>query len=758
MQEIETQPALPLDTDEENLAGFRLQRLEILNWGTFNDQVWTLQLDGKNGLLTGDIGSGKSTLVDAITTLLVPAHRVAYNKAAGAENKERSLRSYVQGYYKSERNDLAGKAKPVPLRDQSSYSVILGVFHNRGYRQTVTLAQVFWSKDLQGQPERFFVCAEHAMSIVDDFSRFGSEINTLRKRLRNQGVEIIDRYPQYGAWFRRRFGIGNEQALDLFHQTVSMKSVGNLTEFVRDHMLEPFEIAPRIKALISHFDDLNRAHEAVLKAKRQIDLLTPLIDNCNQHAARNEQVLNMRHYREALKTYFSTQKLTLLTQRIEHLQNEQRKQQIQAARLHETVRAQRNHESELKQQIADNGGDRIERMKAEIQQLQLDSAKRRTNAENFAKLLAVIDLPPPDDEEAFLNLQTELKAQHDHYEQQQAEQQNAYQEINYQFRNKREEHQQLTRNITALKKRRSNIEQMQIDIRSELCRALSISEAELSFAGELIQVREEDKDWEGAAERLLRSFGLSLLVLDQYYGQVASWVDQTHLRGRLVYYRVRQSELRALPGLHPQSLVHKLAIKPDSPFYVWLETEVANRFDVACCENQEQFRREKRAMTRNGQIKAAGDRHEKDDRHAINDRSRYVLGWDNKDKITVLENQARHLETELADLAGAISQIDATLKRIASSLQALNKLEVYEDFQNIYWQPLIQRIENLQNELYRLQSASSLLQTLTQKLQEIESEREQNELRHDELKKALHRTELKIEQAQNLQQETLEFV
>ena len=70
--------------------GFRLQRLELFNWGTFDSQVWTLQLNGQNSLLTGDIGSGKSTLVDAITTLLVPAQRIAYNKAAGADNKERS--------------------------------------------------------------------------------------------------------------------------------------------------------------------------------------------------------------------------------------------------------------------------------------------------------------------------------------------------------------------------------------------------------------------------------------------------------------------------------------------------------------------------------------------------------------------------------------------------------------------------------------------------------------------------------------------
>src|SRR5450759_5581175 len=86
---------------DDALAGFRLHRLEVFNWGTFDGRVWILNPSGKNALLTGDIGSGKSTLVDAVTTLLVPAHRIAYNKAAGADNKERTLRSYVLGHYKS---------------------------------------------------------------------------------------------------------------------------------------------------------------------------------------------------------------------------------------------------------------------------------------------------------------------------------------------------------------------------------------------------------------------------------------------------------------------------------------------------------------------------------------------------------------------------------------------------------------------------------------------------------------------------------
>ena len=78
--------SLGLDfTDDNALSGYRLKKLEVFNWGTFNDQVWSLNLNGKNCLLTGDIGSGKSTLVDAVTTLLVPANKVDYNKAAGAE-------------------------------------------------------------------------------------------------------------------------------------------------------------------------------------------------------------------------------------------------------------------------------------------------------------------------------------------------------------------------------------------------------------------------------------------------------------------------------------------------------------------------------------------------------------------------------------------------------------------------------------------------------------------------------------------------
>src|SRR5438093_9031149 len=103
--------------------GYRLTRLEVYNWGTLHQRVWNLDCHGDNALLTGDIGSGKSTFVDAITTLLIAPQKITFNKAAGAEAKERTLRTYVLGYYKSERGDSGLAAKPVSLRGYNDYSV-----------------------------------------------------------------------------------------------------------------------------------------------------------------------------------------------------------------------------------------------------------------------------------------------------------------------------------------------------------------------------------------------------------------------------------------------------------------------------------------------------------------------------------------------------------------------------------------------------------------------------------------------------------
>ena len=70
-----------------------------------------------------------------------------------------------------------------------------------------------------------------------------------------------------------------------------------------------------------------------------------------------------------------------------------------------------------------------------------------------------------------------------------------------------------------------------------------------------------------------------------------------------------------------------------------------------------EFRRATRAVTKAGQIKG-GNRHEKDDRHRIDDRSRYVLGWSNERKIEALLAAAADLAARLAERRAGADEHD----------------------------------------------------------------------------------------------------
>jgi hypothetical protein len=250
-------------------------------------------------------------------------------------------------------------------------------------------------KDPASQPARFYVGAEKALSITADFSDFDADINKLRRRLRQNDAQTFDTFPEYSSWFRRRFGIETEQALDLFHQTVSMKSVGNLTDFVRGHMLEPFDVEARITALIAHFDDLDRAHAAVIRAKRQVALLEPIVIDCDKHEELRAEVEELRSAREFLEAHFATLKLDLLDKRATTLDSEHERQTSRIQGIAETLAALRRDEADLNRQIAENGGDRIATLTAKIAERSTDATAVKPSPTATPILSPSSTNPPP---------------------------------------------------------------------------------------------------------------------------------------------------------------------------------------------------------------------------------------------------------------------------------------------------------------------------------------------------------------------------
>lgn len=704
----------------DRLPGCRLQRLEVYNWGTFHHNVWTFATGGRNALLTGDIGSGKSTLVDAITTLLLPAHKISYNRAAGAETRERDLKSYVEGHYKAERNETTGASRPVGLRDGRSFSVILGVFANVDFDVTVTLAQVFRTRD-SGQPERFYAVADSELSIAANFTDFGSDLSGLRRRLRDGGSRIYDSFPDYGKDFRRRLGIESEQAMELFHQTVSMKAVDNLNDFVRSHMLEPFDSKAQIESLVDHFENLTRAHDAVVRARDQLALLGPLVALLDEYGELGTRMAGIAEQQEGVAYHFARLARQLYGEKTDELEAALRRVAGELEARNSELADLRDTETQLQVEIAVSGGERLAAIERDIERLEGDKPKRRGRLDRFNDLLSRVDLQPVSTAAQFSTVRETAESRRAELEGRQADAQNQLLELEITKRKVDEEAQEVNTELRSLQSHHSNIPSVSLQLRAQLCSDLDIDADDLPFAGELIQVRTDASEWEGAAERVLHNFALSLLVPTRHYDDVAAWVDERHLGARLVYYRVPAGVPAAQPpdrqSGHPL-LLDTLEIKPNTDFEAWLTAELARRANHACVESVGEFRTAAKAVTRAGQVKDR-DRHEKDDRRRIGDRRDYVLGWSNQQKVEAMIAHAAALHKRQSQLVTEVDEGKRATSALTERLRSLAGLDEYRSWDELDWEALVNQVAALRDERDRLLSASDRLAALNAELTQV---------------------------------------
>lgn len=728
MGALVTEALIPaVDLGSTDHAGYRLAALEVFNWGTFDKRVWRLALDGEMALLTGDIGSGKSTLVDALTTLLLPASKISYNKAAGAQTKERTLRSYVQGHYKSESVESTGTSRPVGLRDHSAYSVILGVFRNDGYDETVTLAQVFHQKDRTGQPDRFYVVSPKSLAIESDFTDFGTSLVDLRRRLRAAGAQIYNHgeFPKYAAHFRKQLGIGSEQAMDLFHQTVSMKSVGNLNDFVRTHMLEPVDTAERVRAIISHFENLTTAHEAVRRARDQLAGLEPLVATADRYDAALERRGSTENERDAVRLFFTELRVDLLRADVTANTDRLAELALQAEDAEADRDQLRADREDLIDRRARAGGDRLGELERLADAARGDAQARGVRRARFDARVAEAGLARVVDAAAFVSLSRALSDAIEAAVREQHEFEDRRSEIAAALSEIRRAGDETRAELSSLASRRSNLPRALLTIREEIGDDLGLGAEDLPFAGELLDVTEEFAQWRGAAERVLRGFALSLLVPQDHYDRVSAWVNErqlTHRRNdgkvvgsRLVYERVAPRRVPLQPAATGGLLLADTIEIADTPLRDYLRNELARRADYRCVDSITEFRVERRAVTRAGQVRS-GDRHEKDDRSRADDPRTWVLGWTNERKVEALTAQLSEQQQHLLALDTERGSVDDQRRAVSVRGAALAALREYPSWLELNAAEALDRAASYDAERARLVSGSSALAEIERQL------------------------------------------
>ena len=742
----------PLDLQSAG-DGFRLDRAELFNWGTFTGRIWTIVANGETTLMTGDIGSGKSSAGDALQTLLVPPRRVAYNKAADEAAKERTVYSYVRGQYSNNIDEETKKAKPVFLRGTDTYSTILAVFHNQNLRERITLAQVLWIRNEGESPLRLYIVAEKGLAIESHFTGFET-IAELKRRLdRDSAIHLHDSFEKYSRHFCRLMGIPGDQALSLFCHTMSMKQVPNLTSFIRDFMLEAGDTPAVIAEVIEGFDSLSEAHGAVEKAQKKIELLKPVDEEATKLQGYLETAAKRQRLRDAIRPYYASLNMDLIRKRIEFLEGENARTREKLATLLGESAGLKKKAEEIRNSIRDAGGGRINAIEAEVDLLTRSKLQKKSASTEFSQACLSLGITPPGNAAAFREVNSraagivkDLDSLKGEAEETRIDLRVAAAKLGG------EKIQGIEEELKSLRGRPSNIPRKNLSIRQSIAEAVGAETERLPFVGELLEVREEEGAWEGAIERILHNFALSILVPEDLYREVCLYVDKTHLAGRIVFFKVPKVHPAARGQLVPNSLVGKIHLKPETEFRTWVEERLEKRFDIACCDSIEEFRNQPEAVMKSGLAKTRGDRHEKDDRRHINDRSQFVLGWNNQKKIEALDRELTRARGELTKIESQIDRVKAEEAELMQKRGVATKIADTPSYETIDWEADARKIDSLNEEKKRIEESSDRLKQLREELKTTNQEMDERDHARIEAEKLLSTNE---ENIRNRREETL---
>lgn len=680
---------------------FRMSRLQVYNWGTFSG-LHDIPISEQGFLFVGRSGAGKSTLLDAFSALLVPPRWVDFNAAAREAEKtgrDRNLVSYIRGAWAEQKDDASGEIATRYLRPGTTWSA-LALSYQNALGQHVVLVQVLWlrgSANGPGDVNRHFLIFERPFEL-NELEVFGQSNLDVRKLKQVFPDAFIRReFRPYSERFCRLLGIESEMALRLLHKTQSAKNLGDLNTFLREFMLDKpatFEVADR---LVSEFDELNAAHQAVVTARRQVETLVPAREK-HQH---RQSLLNGRSGLNELLTgidsYGGRRRIDLLKQQIERLNVQADGLEGEISRKQAALDQHNDALRELERRHREVGGDQVETWQAEksaLVQQREDRLRKRAQAEGACQQL---DWVFPDSPHRFAELVGEARQELERWESGSTEIREKRDLLVIQKKEAETAFTQAAGEVKALERQPSNIPAHMLDLRQEIATAIGVSESALPFIGELIEVKADEAEWQGAIERVLHGFALSLLVDERHYSALSNYINSRHLGQRLVYYRTGQVERQPAKPVGTDSLVLKLNIKECSQTE-WLGTELRHRFDYVCVDSIQSFRRADRAITKEGQVKHSKTRHEKDDRRDVGDRHFWVLGFDNREKLALYRKQAQ-------ELAGKISDLDGRIKELSENEGARVKRAMHcQTLVNLQWQevdvvPLLTGIDKLERRI-----------------------------------------------------------
>jgi uncharacterized protein YPO0396 len=721
------QAFLPMENNgRELLPGFRLKRLEMLNWGTFNGVVQRMVPDCRWTMLVGVNGTGKSTAADALRTLLVPPARATYNDASidhklKHTRRDRTKKTYIRGAYGAASQQDSATALTQFLRPEGVQSILLAVFRNELTQVEATLAQILW--DQNDKTDQIYLLARSDKNIKENMTDLGKS-REMQKVLKRRGFEVYPSFAGYEEAFRRVIGIPGSGALEVFNQAIGVKEVTDLNQFIRKHMLESANMVAFIETQIKpHYAQLNACWEAIKRAEAQLVVLKPLALNYRKMTVAQEAKEKFENLRTTLPAYYGQKHLELRYAFHEEVEKDLSDKEKDRDGLADDQRADQDRKESIASAINnDETGHRLKDIERDMRELRRERDLKMSALENLKRQLGILQYPVTlETRDQFdvmrrklLTDRSPVESNLDNLEQKKLE---------HGVSKKRAEDDlaQIIKDAESVRNNKVLIPEYLVRIRALIAQKTGVAETELPFAGELMEVKPEFKPWTGAIERLLCNFGTSLLVPERCYFDVAKYINHHHLGQRLVFFRVPAAKptIRTDFLNDPKRVPSRLVFDEEKPLTEWVKSEIVRRFAHTCCEDIQSLNQADFGITREGLIRD-GTRHVKDDRSPINDRSQYVLGWNTQAKLAALQEAFEAANKQVKNHENRLNQVMGQIKTLNAKITAITDALLLDDFERIDFRSQQKMLDQLHEEQEKLKKSSNKIQLLEKELHETE--------------------------------------
>ncbi|WP_339067152.1 ATP-binding protein [Teredinibacter turnerae] len=693
----------------------RLSELSVFNWGSFHG-LHTAAIDPEGTLVTGDNGAGKSTFIDGLMALLLPAGKATFNVAAAqGDRSDRSLLSYMRGSFGSAHD---GASTRVKSKREKGVVTGLRALYRANDGSCITLAALFWTTSATntlGDVKRVYLVAKRSLQLKELLDAFG-EGNTrqLKQWLRDDPAitDCDSNFSDYQELYRKHLYMDNKNAPALLSRALGLKKIDDLTKLIRELVLEPSGVKEDAKNVVEEFADLVAIHEQLIDAKEQYSHLSRLPELADSIAKATKSLDSLLMEKSNLATYFGealsilwAKKLEDINEALDSIAREIRSVEIDERDAQASL--DKRHEEYL-----NLGGDKIESLKNEIKYTKgkLDDVIQVSS--KYQGDCRKLSLNTELDEEIFVSNKSAANENLVKIEEDTKKAQDHFGEVAAQLSEQQKNLNSIKGEILEIEARPdSNIDIRYQKLRDEMIESLDLPSEELVFIGELVDVKDDEKPWQGAIERALGGLKTTLLVPKKNYSMVTRWLNVRHtglhVRAQVVSNTRTDQKPAGFTEFSERGYLRKLIWK-DHAYRDWLKSHLQN-FDLQCVSGTDELDATPFSMTREGLVQMERGRFEKKDQRKIDDRRSWSLGFSNKSRLALLNTDKTAVELRLSQLTKTLNEAREALNKSTERANLWERMSSYkwEQINAPYWQ---KRLENVQADLNELEKSGGDLE------------------------------------------------